>query len=175
MLLILDVIHDATGSDGFFQLLTSLFSIAIFFMITWLITKFYRPKRLDVKFAVPRKEALLAIEYTVVAFLALAVVFLFWTSSAGGSLGLSDEYTVAKVLYEWVIYAALSFVPILVILRLRRQKFETVGVTWNNLRLSVAVGFMLSVLLLGVSTTPERFLDRFFTLNTHACILDYFS
>jgi membrane protease YdiL (CAAX protease family) len=160
-------------NDGFLQLLTSLFLVTIFFLITWLVTRFYRPKRLEAKFGVPRKEALLAIGYSFVAFLVLAVVFFFWAQSTGGTLNLSEEYTIIRVLCEWIIYGALSFVPIIVILRIRRQKAETVGVARSNLRLSIVVGLVFSALWLSVNTTPERFLSRVFTYNTFYALMYY--
>ncbi len=148
------------------DLLAFLVSLAIFFGITWLTTRFYKPEKLKVEFAAPWKEASIALGYTVVAFIMLAVVFFIWSQTIGRPIGTSDEYDVLRVLYEWVIYAMISFVPILVILRIRHQNSESVGFTMKNLKISVGVGLLLSALWLAFNTTPERFLSRALTSNT---------
>lgn len=142
-----------------------LVSLAIFFAITWLITRFFRPEKLKVDFTVARKEASIALGYTVAAFIMLAVVFFLWSQSIGLPIGTSNEYNVLRVLYEWMVYAIISFVPILVILRIRHQNLESVGFTTKNLRLSIAVGLVLSALWLAFNTTPELFLTRALTSN----------
>lgn len=134
-------------------------------MITWLITRFCGSEKLKVEFAAPWKDAAIALGYTVAAFLALAVVFFLWSQSIGQPIGTSEEYDILKVLYEWGIYAMISFVPVLVILKIKHQNFESVGVTKRNWLLSISVGLILSALWLGVNTTPERFLSNAFTSN----------
>ena len=153
-------------SEGLLVLLFSLFSTAIFFLITWVITRFYRPKKLEAKFAVPRKEVLLSIAYVIAVFIVLAVVFFFMSQSIGRPIGTSEEYDISRVLYEWGIYAMISFIPVFAILKIRHQSFQSVGLAKTNWRLSIGVGLLLSAFFLAFNTTPERFLDRVFTFNT---------
>jgi membrane protease YdiL (CAAX protease family) len=153
-------------SEGLLALLFSLFSTAISFLITWVITRFIKPKKLEAKFAVPRKEALLSIAYVIAAFLVLAGVFFFWSQSIGRSIGTSEEYDISRVLFEWGIYAMISFIPVFAILKIRHQSLQSVGLAKTNWRLSIGVGILLSACFLAFNTTPERFLDRAFTFNT---------
>ena len=160
-------------SEGLLVLLFSLFSTAIFFLITWVITRFNRPKKLEAKFAVPRKEALLGIAYVIAAFLVLAGVFFFWSQSIGRPIETSEEYDVSRVLYEWGVYALISFIPVFAILKIRHQNFQSVGLAKTNWRLSIGVGLLLSACFLAFNTTPERFLDRVFTFNALYCFMFY--
>lgn len=156
--------RDALG-EKLLDLLSFLATMAVSVGITWLITRFYRSEKLKVGLAAPRKDAMIAIGYTIAAFLALTVVFFLWSQNIGSPIGTSEEYDLFRVLYEWAIYAIISFAPVLIILKIRHQNFESVGFTKKNWLLSVSVGLILSALWLGVSTTPERFLSRGFTSN----------
>jgi len=84
-------------SEGLLSLFFSLFSTAVLFFIMWVITRFYRPRRLGAKFAVPRKEAAISIGYVIAAFLTLAGVFFFWSQNIGMPIGTSREYDVSRV------------------------------------------------------------------------------
>lgn len=144
-----------------------------FFVLIWLITRFYRPESLEVKFSTPWKEAALAIGYVVSLFLIIGIVFFSLEQYAGVPVGTSRQFDLRKALAQWGIYAIISFVPIFVILRTRKQSFETVGVTRKNLWLSLGVGLVLSLLLVALSTTPERFLDGLFAHNTIYAFVQY--
>jgi len=151
-------------------LLATIYTVGFFFLI-WLITKFRKPEGLEIKFATPRKEAALATGYVVGLFLTLAVAVFFLAQSAGGSLGTPTQFDLQRALRQWAVYAIISFIPVSIIIKTRKQSFETVGVTGKNARLSVGIGLILSLLIVALSTTPERFLDRFFSNNTlHAFI-----
>jgi len=139
---------------------------ASFLLLIWLITKFRKPKSLEIKFATPWKDAVLAIGYIVGVFLIFAVVFSYMVQSAGGPLGTPTQFDLRRALSQWTVYAIISIIPIFVIIKTKKQSFETVGVTKKNAGLSVGIGLLLSLLIVVLSTTPERFLDRFFSSNT---------
>ncbi len=151
--------------EGLLSLFFSLFLTAVLFVITWVIVRFHRRQMLRVEFAAPSKEAAISLGYIVVAFIALAGVFLLWSQSVGRPIGTSREYDVPRVLREWCIYALISFIPVFLILKIRHQRFESVGLSKANWRFSVGVALVLSACFLAFNTTPERFLSRVFTLN----------
>lgn len=155
------------------QVLISIFFTAIFFVLIWLVTRFYKPKSLEIEFTAPWKEAFLAIGCVLVIFLAVTVVFFFWSKSAGGAIGTPEQYDLLKALLEWGIYAMISFIPVLVIIKTRQQGFETVGITKKNLKLSIGVGLVLSLLFVSLSTTLERLPERLFTYNTFYAFIYY--
>lgn len=141
--------------------------IFAFIPITWLITKFFKPKSIETKFSYPRKEAAIAIAYVFIALTLLAVIFFLWSMSIGKPIGTSDTYNPLKVINEWIVYTALSFLPLGVILRLKLQNVETIGVSRKNWKLSTGIGLLLSMvwLSLGFALTPKSFLNLF-TLNS---------
>jgi len=155
------------------QFLMSIVFTAVFFFLIWLITKFHKPKSLEIKFATPWKEAALATGYVIGLFLILAMVFFFMVQSAGDPLGTPTQFDLQRALRQWGVYAVMSIIPISVIIKARKQRFETVGVTRKNLRLSVGIGLALSLLHVVLSTSPERFLDRFFSSNTLYAFIYY--
>lgn len=138
----------------------------VFSLLIWLITKLRKPKGLEIKFASPRKEATLAIGYVVGLFLIIAAVFFFMMQSAGRPLGTPTQYDLRRALSQWGVYAVICVIPIFVIIKTRKQSFETVGVTRKNMRLSLGIGLLLSLTIVVLSTTPERFLDRGVSWNS---------
>jgi len=146
---------------------------AVFFLLIWLITKFRKPESLRIKFATPWREAALAIGYVVGIFLIIAAVFFFLVQRTGNSLGTPTQFDLRRALSQWGVYAIISIIPISVIIKIRKQSFETLGVARKNLRLSLGIGLVLSLLLVILSTTPERFLDRFVSSNTLYAFIYY--
>jgi membrane protease YdiL (CAAX protease family) len=155
------------------QFLMSIVFTAVFFFLIWLVTRFHKPKSLEIKFATPRKEAAFAIGYVVGLFLILALVFSFLTQSSGGQLGTPTQFDLQRALRQWGVYLVMSIIPISVIIKARKQRFETVGVTRKNLRLSIGIGLALSLLHVVLSTSPERFLDRFLSSNALYAFIYY--
>lgn len=155
-------------NEGFWALAL----IAALFPITWLITKFFKPKLLDIGFSNPRTEASIAIAYVFIALSLLAIAFFFWFMMIGKPIGTSNTYNPTKAVLEWVIYIGLSFLPLGVILRLKRQNVETLGVSKKNWKLSTGTGLLLSIIWLGVgfALTPESFVNLF-TLNSFYAVL----
>jgi len=153
-------------SSEILQFSISMVITASYFVLIWLVTKFYKPESLEVRFANSWKEAALAMGYVIVLFLIIAVVFFFMEQSAGGPVGTPRQFDVRRALLQWGVYAIISFIPISVIVKIRKQNFETIGVTRKNVKLSLGIGLILSLLLVSLSITPEQFLRRLFTLNT---------
>ncbi len=155
------------------QFLMQIAFTAVFLLLIWFVTRFHKPKKLEIKFIAPRKDTVVAIGYIVGLFLTIAAVFSFLVRSAGGPLGTPEQFDVRRALSQWGVYAAMSFIPVFIILRLRKQSFETVGITKKNMRLSVGVGFVLSFLVMILSITPEHFLSSFFRANTFYAFIYY--
>jgi len=156
-------------SSEILQYFMSIVYLAGFFFLIWLITKFRKPVSLEIKFGSPRKEAALAIGYVIGFFLVFAMVISFLAQRAGGPLGTPAQFDLQRALRQWAVYAVISIVPISVIIKTRKQSFETVGVTSKNLELSFGIGNVISILLviLVVLSMPrELFLYRFFSSNT---------
>lgn len=153
-------------SSEILQLSISIVITAGCFVLIWLVTKFYKPESLKIKFATPWKEAALAIGFVIGLFLIIAVVFFFMEQSAGGPVGTSRQFDVRRALSQWGVYAIISFIPVSVIVKIRKQNSETVGLTRKNVKLSLGIGLVLSLLLLSLSITPEQFLRKLFTYNT---------
>jgi len=153
-------------SSEILQFSISIVFTAVFFFLIWLITKIHKPESLEIKFEAPRKEAALAIGYVVGVFLILAMVFFFWEQSAGVSIGTYEQFDLLAVLSGWGLNAAMSIIPVLVIAKIRKQNFETVGLTRKNKRVSLEIGFILSLLITFLSVTPERLQEKFFSYNT---------
>ena len=152
-------------SSEILQLSISMVITASCFVLIWLVTKFYKPQSLKIVFANSWKEAALAIGYIIGLFLIIAVVFFFMEQSAGGPVGTSRQFDVRRALSQWGVYAIISFIPISVIVKIRKQSFETIGVTRKNVKLSLGIGLLLSLLLVSFSAT-EQFLCRLFTYNS---------
>jgi len=158
------------------QFFVSMVLIAFFFTIVWLITRFLKPKSLEVTFDAPRKEAALAIVCVVAIFLTFAVVLAFIVRSAGRPLGTPEQFDLPGALRQWGIYAAISIIPTLVIIRIRKQGFQTVGATKKNFLLSFGIGNVLSmflVLYVALAATPERFLYRFLDWNAFYAFISF--
>lgn len=155
------------------QFLISITFTASFFVLIWLVTKFYKAKSLEIKFATPRKEAALATGYVIGLFVIIGVVFFLLEQHAGVPIETSEQFDLRRALSQWGVYAIISIIPISVIIKTRKQSFETVGVTRKNTRLSLAIGVVLSLLTMSLSTTPERFLDRLLTHNTLYALIYY--
>lgn len=107
-------------SDG----LSPLVLILVLILITWVVTKRYKPKLIVTDFASNRKEALIAIAYVLVSLTCLAMFFFAWSTSIGKPIGTSDVYTPFKILNQWIIYAIISFLSIFIILRLKFQNLR---------------------------------------------------
>jgi len=147
---------------------------AVSVLVIWLLTKFRKPRGLEIKFDKPWLEGALAVGYVVGLFLILATVFFFLTQSAGGPLGgTSTQFDLRRALSQWGVYATISIIPILVIVKRRKQSFETVGVTRKNMRLSLGLGLLLSVSIIALSTTPERLLSRGVSWNSLYALIYY--
>ena len=155
------------------QFLMQIVFTAAFFLLIWVITRFHKPKSLEIKFAAPRKDAVLAVGYVVGLFLIIAVIFSFLAQSAGGPLGPPEQFDFRRAISEWGVYAAMSFIPVFILLKIRKQSFETVGITKKNVRLSVGVGIVLSILVIILSTTPEQLQGNFFSGNTFYAFIYY--
>jgi len=153
-------------STEILQFLPTIIFTACFFFLVWLITKFHKPQSLEIKFEAPWKEAALAIGYVVGVFLILAVVFFFLEQSVGAPIGTYEQYDLLAALSGWGLNAAISIIPVLVIAKIRKQNFETVGLTRKNMRVSLEIGFILSLLITFLSVTPERLQEKFFSYNT---------
>jgi hypothetical protein len=97
--------------------------------VTWLLTRFHKPKNIFAKFIGARREAGIATALVITALSVLAAAFFFWSQNIGHPIGTTDTYNPSNVLFEWGIYALMSFIPIFVLLRLRHQSFESVGLT----------------------------------------------
>ena len=121
------------------QFLISTVLIAIYFVLIWLVTRFYKPKSLEVNFATPWKEASLAIGYVVGLFLVMGVVFFFLEDVAGVPVGTSRQFDIKRALSQWGVYATISLIPISLLIKIRKQSFETVGFTKKNMRLSLGM------------------------------------
>ena len=139
---------------------------ACFFFLVWLIIKFHKPEILEIKFDTPWKEAALAIGYVIGLFIILAAFFFFLEQTTGAPLGTYEQYDLITALTWWGIYAAMYTIPVLIICKARKQNLETVGITKKNVRLSLEIGLVLSLLILFLSITPELFQEKFFTYNT---------
>ena len=157
------------------QFLISTGLIAIYFVLLWLVTRFYKPQSLEIKFAAPWKDAALAIGYVVGLFLVIGVVFFFLEGVAGVPIGTSRQFDIKRALSQWGVYATISFIPISLLIKTRKQSFETVGVTRKNMRLSLGMGLIISLLFLSFSTTPERLMDRLSAYNTLYAFIYYLS
>jgi membrane protease YdiL (CAAX protease family) len=162
-------------ADQTLQLLVTIGFTAVFFVVTWLITKFHGSEELEAKLAAPWKEAALALGYVTVAFLALAVVFFFREQIVGKPVGVPGQFDLSMAALEWGIYALISFIPVTLAIKLRKQSFETVGVTRKNLWLTFGVGIALSSMYLILSTAPALFLNKLFTYNGLAATLYFLS
>ncbi len=71
---------------------------------------------------------------------------------------------------------AMSFIPISVIVKLRKQSFQTVGVTKKNIRLSLAVGFIASVptIIINILSAVEEWSPgRFLSYNALFAFIYY--
>ena len=150
-----------------------IFFPVVYFVLIWLVTHFYKATSLEIRFTAPWKEAALATGYVVGLFVIIGVVFFFLEQNAGVPIGTSTEFDLRRALSQWGIYTIISIIPISVIIKAKKQSFETVGVNRKNTRLSLGIGLLLSLLPVSVSTTPERFLDRLFTYNTFYAFIYY--
>jgi len=153
-----------------FELGQFLFSLGVscgLMAIVWFATRFRVPESLEVDFAHPRKEAAIAVGYVVGLFLMIAVAFFFLQPSSRTSANGSRQFDLWGALRQWAVYAVISLVPISVLIRVRRQRFETVGVTSKNLRGSVAVGILMSIVfvLVYLAATPKWSLNRLLSAN----------
>jgi len=160
-------------SSEILQFSISIVFTAVFFFLIWLITKIHKPKSLEIRFEAPRKEATLAIGYVVGLFLILAVVFFFLERMTGAPIETYEQYDLLTALSWWGIYAAIYIIPILVIIKTRKQNLETVGLIKKNLRLSLEIGFILSLLITFLSITPEHLQEKFFSYNTLYAFIYY--
>jgi len=155
------------------QFLMSMVFTACFFLLVWFITRLRKPESLEIKFVTPWKDAALAIGYTVGLFLIIGVAFFFLAQSAGGPMGTPTQFDLQRALRQWGAYAVMFIIPIVVIIRTKKQSFETVGVTRKNMKLSLGIGLVLSLSLVVLSTTPERVLERFLSSNTLYAFIYY--
>ena len=142
------------------------------FVLIWLVTRFYKPQSLEIRFAIPRKEAMLAIGYVVGLFLIIGIVFFFLVQHAGVPLGASGQFDLRRALSQWGVYATISIVPISIIIKIRKQSFEAVGLTTKNTKLSLGIGLALSLLVISFNTT-EQFLDNLFAYSTLYAFIAY--
>jgi uncharacterized membrane protein YhdT len=142
-------------SSEILQLSMSMVITAGCFVLIWLVTRFYKPESLETKYVTPWKEAALAIGFVIGLFLIIAVVFFYMEQSAGGPVGTSRQFDVRRALAQWGVYAIISFIPISVIIKIRKQSFETIGVTRKNVKLSLGIGLLLSLLLVSFSITEQ--------------------
>jgi membrane protease YdiL (CAAX protease family) len=165
----------ADVADETLQLLVTIGFTAVFFVVTWLITKFHGPEELEAKFATPWKEAALALGYVSVAFLVLAIVFFFREQTVGKPVGVPSQFDLSMAALEWGIYALMSFIPVSVIIKLKKQSFETVGVTRKNLWLTFGVGIALSSLYLILGSAPALFLGKLLTYDGFAATIYFLS
>lgn len=154
-----------------FEVLQFLFSIVItsgFLVLIWLITRFHKPESLEVELADPKKEAALAVGYVIGLFLIITAVFFYLSPSVNASTRTLRLFAFGEALRQWAAYGAMSFIPVSVIVKLRKQSFQTVGVTKKNIGLSLAVGFIVSVLTIIInilSAMQEWSWGRFLSYN----------
>ena len=139
---------------------------ACFFFLVWLITKLHKPETVEIRFDTPWKEGALAIGYVTVLFLIVAMVFFFLVQRTGVPLGTYEQYDLITALSWWGIYAAVYIIPVLVICKARKQNLQTLGVGKKNMKLSLEMGLLISLLIVFLSTTPELLQEKFFTYNT---------
>lgn len=142
------------------------------FVLIWLVTKFYKAQSLEIRFATPRKEAMLAIGYVVGLFLIIGIVFFFLEQYAGAPIGTSRQFDLRRALSQWGVYATISIVPISIIIKIRKQSFEAVGVTMKNTILSLGIGLALSLLVISFNIS-EQFLGRLFAYSTLYAFINY--
>ena len=107
------------------------------------------------------------------SFSVIGVVFFILEEVAGVPIGTSGQFDIKRALSQWGVYAAISFIPISVLIKIRKQSFETVGLTRKNMRLSLGMGLILSLLFVFFSTTPERLMDRLFAYNSLYAFIYY--
>jgi membrane protease YdiL (CAAX protease family) len=117
------------------------------FIITWLATRHRKVTNLKTDFSNPRKEAMLSIAIVVsISFVLALLIFLLYLN-AGGTLGTPSQYTLGNALFEWGLYGALFIFPVLAVVKLRHQSFETVGITRKNAVFSTALGLVSGLIL----------------------------
>ena len=81
------------------QFLISTVLIAIYFVLLWLVTRFYKPQSLEIEFAAPWKDAALSIGYVIGLFLVIGVVFFFLEGVAGVPIGISRARALSRRLW----------------------------------------------------------------------------
>lgn len=117
----------------------------IIILLTWLATKRYKVEDLKTNFSDPRKEALLSIAVVLlITAILTAYIFLLY-QRAGGPLGTPTQFYLEGALFQWGIYAVLFIFPVFVVIKLRHQSLETVGITNKNAWFSTGLGLVFAL------------------------------
>lgn len=122
-------------------------------LVIWLVTKRYKAADLKTDFPNPRREALSSIAVVLSIAVILAAFIFSLYLRAGGPLGTPTQYHPSSALSEWVIYGVLFIFPVFVVIRMRHQGLETVGIAKKNAWFSVGLSIVLA-LGLAVLITP---------------------
>jgi hypothetical protein len=122
--------------------------------VMWLATKRHKATDLKIDFANPKRESLLSIAVVLSIAIILATYIFSLYLSRRGPIGTSTEFYLERALFQWIIYGILFVFPVVAVIRLRHQGFETVGITWKNAWFSIGLGIVLA-LGLSVLVTPS--------------------
>jgi membrane protease YdiL (CAAX protease family) len=139
------------------EAITSIVVAALVFLpvilVTWLATKRHRAADLKINFSNPRREALLSIALVLSIAVILTVFIFLLYQHAGGPIGTPTRFYPSSVLSEWILYGVLFIFPVFVVIRVRHQGLETVGITKKNAWFSMGLSSVLT-LGLAVLVTP---------------------
>jgi membrane protease YdiL (CAAX protease family) len=150
------------------------FAIALFIPIAWLIGRLHKAGALATGFRSPRKQASTAVCVVLVVFFAVGVFFFVWWGDISKIVRVTGEASPVAVALQWMVYALFFFAPVLAVVMIKRQSFESVGITRKNLKFSLFGGLAFSALWLavGFSMSPQS-LSRVFTEASFYNLLSY--
>jgi len=114
-------------------------------LVTWIATKRHKAADLKTDFPNPRREALLSIA-VVLSIAVILTIFVFSLyHRAGGPIGTPTQFYPSGALSQWVFYGVLFIFPVFVVIRMRHQGLETVGITKKNAWFSIGLSIVLAL------------------------------
>jgi membrane protease YdiL (CAAX protease family) len=122
-----------------------LFSLPLF-ALTWFATRHRKLEDPKIAFRSPRKEAILSL--VIVALVALMLtgyIYFRFQLNGGGALGTPSDYTLQMALLQWFGMGVMFLIPIVAIVKARRQTLAMVGLTKKNPGFSIGLGLLLGV------------------------------
>lgn len=128
------------------ELGVSLLSFSILCIVVHFLAKIFITTYNDFKFSNPKKSAFYAIiAVTISSCMVTGLMFLLKLQSTLKSTSNTQEYTLNSVLSIAILWIII-LLPILIIKKIRKESWESTGISKHNLKASILIGFILAII-----------------------------